>query len=335
MRWSERRGTTGDGVMAGLGTLVLAGLGGVELSACEEEWIGRLRPAGFVLGRGNLEEPCQVRRLTERLRALCGVEVLVAVVAGDGRVWGGERVVGGLPGAAGLVAGGQAKAVGLAGRRAGEMMRMLGVNFVLGPDFGVGVWGGDVQRVVDHAGQWSRWLRHRGVCVCAGPFPVAGMGARDGLPVSEAKVEEMLRADLLPFTALMPELDAVRVSHVVMAGMGGEVSAAMDGRMVGRLLRDQLGFDRQVVVADDVAVTAVRRGFGVGVAARRVIEAGCDLVICGDPADVEEVAAGMALVPRPLMVDAWERVERLGKRLCGPLPWVDGKWRELGQAAGS
>ena len=310
------------------GALMLMGLSGASLTADEERLVRNSQPAGFLIDSVSGAGPREVRALTDSLRKLSRRQPLVAVgfeVARRLAAAGGGPV---LPGAADLREREDFKTTATAGMLTGEMFGLLGINMCLGPvlDLGepggaAGAWSTDPQRVIDHAGQWNRWLRKRGVVCCAGRFPV-GNAAR-----SEDDADTLQRGPLLPYTALMPELDAIQMAAGEMAGIEPGRPATMASGVVGRLLRDRLGFDRHSVVSAELAETAAVSGSGPADCARSAIGAGCDLVLLADGAAMgSAIAEELAKSPIPVVGDAWQRVERLRDRLQWPRPWSDAKW---------
>ncbi|MBN8283724.1 glycoside hydrolase family 3 N-terminal domain-containing protein [Zoogloea sp.] len=309
---------------------MLMGLSGATLTADEERLVRDLQPVGFlidaVLGAG----PREMRALTDSLRKLSGRQPVVAVgfeVARRLAAAGGGPV---LPGAADLIGNSDLKTTATAGMLTGEMFGLLGINMCLGPvlDLGdpggaAGAWSRDPQRVIDHAGQWNRWLRKRGAVCCAGRFPI-GNAAR-----SEDDADTLQRGPLLPYTALMPELDAIRMAAGEMAGIESGLPATMASGVVGKLLRDRLGFDHHAVVSADLAEVSAVSGIPPADCARKAVEAGCDLILLADGAAMgSAIAAGMAKLPIPVLGDAWQRVERLRDKLQWPRPWSEAKWAE-------
>jgi beta-N-acetylhexosaminidase len=324
------------------GSLLILGLAGPELTAVEVALIRELQPVGFILGSRNLLAPEQTRRFTDTLRELSQRQPLVAITQEGGRAAPTAGIAPVVPAAFALAAHADAKATGTAGLLTGEMLRMLGVNFDFAPSLdldpqslllggrpGPG-WGCDPQRVIDHAGQWNRWLRKRGIATCAKHFPAGGRAAADApheLPKVAATLAELTRRDLVPYTALMPELDAILVGHGVFSALDPELPASLSPRLIRGLLRNQLGFDHGLVVPDDLESQAITRRYGVAAAARLALEAGNDLVLVGsDPSAAREAAAAMASLPHLILAEAWERVERLRDKLHWPLPWSDAKW---------
>ena len=324
------------------GSLLILGLAGPELTAAEVVLIRQLQPVGFMLGSRNLVAPEQTRRLTDALRELSQRQPLMAIAQEGGRAAPTCGIAPVIPAASALAAHANATATGTAGLLTGELLRLLGVNFDFAPRMDLdpqsllldGVqgcgWGRDPQRMIDHAGQWNRWLRKRGIATCAKYFPTGARASADSpheSPIVAATLAELMRGELLPYTALMPELDAIQVGHWVFSDLDPELPASFSPRVIRGLLRNQLGFDRGLVVPDDLESGVIARRFGLAAAARLALEAGNDLVPIGpDPRAARVAAAAMANLPQLILAEAWERVERLRDKLHWPLPWSDAKW---------
>jgi beta-N-acetylhexosaminidase len=328
-------------------TLLMLGVAGPELTPEEEALFRELRPAGFILHSRNLASPAQTRALTDSLRALGENPPLITLGLDEALAAAGP-VLHALPTPPALAARNHAKTTGMAGRLAGEMLRLLGVNLHLGPHLDLirrpaesgaeSRWGSDCQAVIDHAGVWNRWFIQRGPLACARNFPGCGSAlthGADGLPVSEMTIDELLRADLLPFTALMPEFHAVLTGHVRFPRIDADWPASLSPRIIRRLLRDQLGFDHHLAIAAELDTHEIASRWGQAEAARLAIEAGNDLAIIGRPAEatVRAAAAAIAEASAPLRHDALARLERIRWRAPAPLPWSEDAWRKLGGRA--
>lgn len=314
-------------------SLLMLQIGGAELTAAETACFTQLQPAGFVLKARNLVAASQTRRLTDALCRLSQRQPIIAITISGGADDPAAAIAPCLPTAAALAARGDPKELGLAGRATAEMLGLLGINLNLGPNLQLGdpaassgLWGADPQRVIDHAGQWNRWLRKRGIAACGRLFPASADPSLPGEPPRRAAtIAELLRRDLLPYTALMPELDAVMVGHTEFPDIDPGIPASLSAQIVRRLLRDQLGFDRHLVLTDDLSLLSHRHPLPA--AAAMAVEAGIDLVLVGDcPDSAEAVAHHLAAVPAAIRNEAWERVERLRDKLHWPCPWSDQKW---------
>ena len=75
-------------------------------------------------------------------------------------------------------------------------------------------------------------------------------------------------------------------------------------------------------------MAAITRRFGRGHDAQLAISAGNDLALICHRTDTAAAAAdAIAELPRPLLADALERVERLREKLHRPLPWSPTQWQ--------
>ena len=325
------------------GSLLVLGLAGPRLNAVEAALFRRLQPAGFILFSRNLVTPEQTRELTDSLRELSQCQPLIAIDQEGGRVTRTRDLAPAIPSANALAAHAQPALTAKAGRLTGEMLRLLGVNLNLAPVLDLDLhptaqnalrgrcWGRDPQHVITHAGQWNRSLRQRGIATCAKHFPAGGRAVADPhheLPIVQASLDELLREDVLPYTALMPELDAIMLGHIEFPNIDGNFPASLSPRLIRGFLRDQLGFDRHLVLTDDLDMAAITRRFGRGHDAQLAIAAGNDVaLICHRIDTAAAAAAAIAELPGPLLADAWERVERLRDKLHRPLPWSPAQWQ--------
>lgn len=327
------------------GSLLVLGLKGPELTVGEAALFRRLQPAGYILFSRNIVAAKQVRKLTDDLRGLSPDEPIIAIDQEGGRVTRTREIAPAAPSAPVLAERGDLGLIADAGALTGDLLGLLGVNMDFAPVLGLDhfpetqnalrgrCWGRDPQRVIDYAGQWNRWLRKRGIAGCAKHFPACGRARSDphhDLPRSGATLEDLLREDVIPYTALMPELDAVMLAHVEFPEIDAELPASLSPRVVRRFLRDQLGFDRHLVLTDDLDMGAVADRYGRGEDVKLAIRAGNDLaLICHRTETAGLAAEAIGELSHALRDEALERVERFRRKvLKGPLPWSDAKWRD-------
>ena len=325
------------------GSLLMLGLAGPELTATEAALFRKLQPAGFILFSRNIVTPQQTRRLTDTLRDLSKRPPIIAIDQEGGRVTRTKDIAPVAPSAPALAAWGKPATTCQAGALTGDLLRLLGVNLNFAPVLDLDhhpekqnalcgrSWGRDPQRVIDHAGQWNRWLRKRGIASCAKHFPAGGRALTDphhDLPSAPATLDELLREDVIPYTALMPELDAIMVGHVEFPNIDATLPASLSPRIIRRFLRDQLGFDNHLVLTDDLDMAAITRRYGRGQDAKLALEAGNDLaLICHHNQTAECAADAIRSLPHIVLSEAWERVERLRDKLHWPRPWAEQKWQ--------
>lgn len=326
------------------GSLLMLGVSGPNLTPEEATLFRKLQPAGYILFTRNIVSPRQTRKLTEDLRTLSAELPIIAIDQEGGRVTRTKEIAPVAPSAPALAAAKDMRKIAEAGAWTGDLLRMLGVNLNLAPVLDLDhfpetqnaltgrSWGRDSQRVIDYAGQWNRWLRKRSVASCAKHFPAGGRAQSDphhDLPSSPATIEELLREDVIPYTALMPELDAIMLAHVDFPNIDPDFPASLSPRIIRRFLRDQLGFDHHLVLTDDLDMAAITTRYGRGQDVKFAIEAGNDIALICHRLDTAEAAArAIAELPYWMTREARDRVERFRRKLHSPLVWSDKKWTE-------
>ncbi len=325
------------------GSLLVLGVSGPELTPTEAALFRRLQPVGYILFTRNIVSAEQTRKLTDDLRDLSSETPIIAIDQEGGRVTRTREIAPPAPSAPALAAQADMVKIAEAGAFTGDLLGLLGFNLNFAPVLDLDhfpetqnalrgrCWGRDPQRVIDYAGQWNRWLRKRSIATCGKHFPAGGRAQSDphhDLPSSPATFDELLREDVIPYTALMPELDAVMLAHVDFPNIDPDFPASLSAKIIRRFLRDQLGFDRHLVLTDDLDMGAIAQRYGRGQDAKLAIEAGNDLALICHRTDTAEVAAAaIASLPSALLDDSYLRIEKFRRRnLRGPLPWSATKW---------
>lgn len=326
------------------GRHLLLGVEGPELTAAEIDRFTRLRPAGYILFSRNIVSPEQTRALTDSLRDLHALDPILAIDQEGGRVTRTKEIAPPLPAATELAACGQPHLRAQAGELTADLLRLLGFNLNFAPVLDLDhhpdrqnalrqrCWGRDPQRVIDRAGLWNRWMRKRSIASCAKHFPAGGRAETDphhDLPVCHATLEDLLAEDVIPYTALMPEIDAVMLAHVRFPEVDPESPASLSTRVVTGFLRDQLGFDRHLVLTDDLDMGAIANHFPDNSDVPAALRAGNDLaMICHHTDRAEDAAKRVTEVSDFQLADSEKRIERFRKKLRGPLQWDADKWRQ-------
>jgi beta-N-acetylhexosaminidase len=327
------------------GHLLLLGVRGPELAPDEAVLFRKLQPAGFILFGRNITSAAQTRKLTDDLRELTLDEPILAIDQEGGRVTRTKDIAPALPSANAFAAKGEVNLSARGGVLTGDQLRLLGFNLDFAPvldlDHHPGLqnalrgrcWGRDPQRVIDHAGSWNRWMRKRGILSCAKHFPACGRALSDphfDLPTSDATIADLLKEDVIPYTALMPELDGVMLAHVLFPAIDPDRPASLSKRIVTGFLRDQLGFDKHLVLTDDLDMGAIAGRYHGNSDVVAAIEAGNDLaMICHKTERAEAAAVELGKLPARITQDAGKRLERFRKKLHGPLKWSESQWEKL------
>lgn len=334
------------------GRLLLLGVAGVEITPDEAARIRALQPAGFVLFSRNLLHPHQTRKLTDDLRDLSEEVPIIAIDEEGGRVARTQAFTTSLPSPPALVAhflaGDKQNTIARSACATADLLSILGINLDFAPVLDLDhhpesqnalrgrCWERDPQRVIDHAGMWNRWLRKRGIAGCGKHFPAGGRATCDphhDLPSCNASIEDLLAEDVVPYTALMAELDAVMLGHVRFPMIDPDFPASLSPRMIRGFLRNQLGFDNHVVLTDDLDMGAISKFYGRGPDARLAIEAGNDLaMICHNIQSSDVAAKAIGELPLWMRDESCERIERLRKKFPEPPPWCEKRFTDFAHA---
>ncbi len=132
-------------------------------------------------------------------------------------------------------------------------------------------------------------LQAGGVLGCAKHFPGhgdAGVDSHDSLPSIDVPVDTLRARELPPFAAAVQAgVRAVMTAHVLLPRIDAEHPATLSERILGGLLRDELGFGG-VVFSDDVGMGAVAERFRrTENAARYLLAGGAVLTLAGAGTD--------------------------------------------------
>jgi beta-N-acetylhexosaminidase len=168
-------------------------------------------------------------------------------------------------------------------------LKRNGIDVDLAPVLDVGhggfitprTFGATAVDVADRATAFAQGLAQGGVFATGKHFPGLGyapVNTDNGASIVSASRAALL-ADLLPYQrGIAAGLPVVMVSTAVYPRLGAEIPAACARRIVGGLLRGQLGF-QGLVITDDLNTPGIQHYFSTADAAVRAIGAGVDMVI--------------------------------------------------------
>ncbi|WP_422739490.1 glycoside hydrolase family 3 protein [Micromonospora sp. WMMD729] len=161
------------------------------------------------------------------------------------------------------------------------------------PVIGVRSFGADPALVARHTAAWIRGLQRGGVAACAKHFPGHGdtrVDSHHDLPRITADRARLDACELAPFRAAVAAgAQAVMTGHLLVPALDAELPATLSQRILGGLLRDELGFSG-VIVTDAVEMRAVADRYGFAGAAVRALAAGADAICVGGERSDEEAA---------------------------------------------
>ncbi|MEM9196079.1 MAG: beta-N-acetylhexosaminidase [Myxococcota bacterium] len=281
------------------GRCLLAGFDAGPLLSDLAELLREDALGGVILFRRNIGDPeGALERVSELLRSIHSLSnhslapgPLVAVDQEGGRVARLGPPVMWLPPMRTL---GAIDDLGLTRRAAnllGRQLRALGFNCDFAPVLDVDTnpdnpvigdrsFGSDAPRVARHGLAFAEGLTEADVCPCAKHFPGHGDTALDShfaLPSLPHDMDRLRRVELRPFTEAL-SIPMWMTAHVIFEALDPDVPATLSSKVITGLLREDLGYDG-VVASDDLEMKAISEHYGVGDAACRAIEAGCDLLL--------------------------------------------------------
>ncbi|MER5427909.1 glycoside hydrolase family 3 N-terminal domain-containing protein [Streptomyces sp. NPDC002588] len=262
------------------------------------EWVLRAIGEGLasvVLFSRNIVSPAQVAHLTGRLRAE-NPELIIAIDEEAGDVTRIESSTGATrPGNFALGTVDDTELTEAVAADLGRQLHAAGVSLDYAPSadvnsnpdnpiIGVRSFGTDPERVSRHTAAWVRGLQSAGVAACAKHFPGHGDVAVDshhGLPVYAADREQIAAQALPPFRAAVDAgVRAVMTGHLLVPAHDPDLPATLSRRILGDLLRGELGFDG-LIVTDAIEMGAVTDRYGIGGATVGAVAAGADAVCVG------------------------------------------------------
>jgi beta-N-acetylhexosaminidase len=253
------------------------GLSGPVLTDAERGLIREADPAGFILFGRNIQDPAQLRALTDSLREASGRAGLPVLVDQEGgRVarlgpphWPEFPAAGRFaalydkaPISAIEAVRANAQALGLVLAEAGFNvdcapvldLRHPGANEVVGDR----AFGGEPMQVAALGRAMLEGLAAGGVAGVIKHIPGHGRAPADShhdLPVVDASAEE-LAADLAPFRALAGRAPMAMTAHILYPAWDRQHPATLSPVIVNILIRGALGFDG-LLMSDDIAMAAL------------------------------------------------------------------------------
>ena len=310
---------------------VLIGIPGEELDSLSREYLAHPSVGGVVLFSRNFLDQGQLCSLVADIHAASEPRPLVCIDQEGGRV---QRLTGEgftrLPplGALGcLNEEDPVKALDMAYRHGRVMaMEMLacGIDLSFAPvldlDRGSRVIGdrsfSPDPAVVTRLGRsYLAGMRDAGMKATGKHFPGHGSVVADSHVddvTDDRPFAEIHESDLVPFSELMPALDALMIAHVVYPQVD-RVPAGYSPKWLDGILRGKLGY-KGTVFSDDLGMHAAKAAGGVRERAEGCLDAGCDLVLVCHPEDIDQLfASGPVNFP-----DASKPISRLyGKATVG------------------
>jgi beta-N-acetylhexosaminidase len=324
-----------------IGQLLIAGFDGHSLSVELKSLAREFSLGGVILFARNISEPGQVAELChEAAHLVPDLPLWVSVDQEGGAVARLKTPFTTWPPMATLGRSGSLELAERFARALASELRAVGINLdyapVLdvhsnpeNPVIGTRALSSKTDEVARLGATIVRALQVEGVAACGKHFPGHGDTSTDShleLPVVEHPIERLRAVELLPFEAAIDAgVTAIMTAHLLMPALDEQHPATLSRRIVGGLLREELGFDG-VILSDDLEMKAIANQYSVPTAAVLAIEAGCDgVLICGGDHHAHAAALEALIhaveeerVPIARVEDALHRQRHAKERVFGP-----------------
>jgi len=293
------------------GQLLSVGFDGTDAPADLRARVAASEVGGVMLFKPNISTPGQVATLVSALRGAApgDAPLLVAVDQEGGLVQRLRSPLTEWPDMLSVGSAGDPARTQAVGRALGEELAALGIGWDFAPVLdvhtnpdnpviGPRAFGVTPEAVAEHALAFWRGLRAAGLVGCGKHFPGHGDTRTDShheLPVVDHDPARLRAIELAPFAAAARAgVDAIMTAHVLYPALDGDRPATLSSRILGDVLRGELGF-RGVVVSDDLGMRAVADHHSIEDLAVGCVAAGCDVLLVRQPTD-RQVAAFETLV---------------------------------------
>jgi beta-N-acetylhexosaminidase len=282
-----------------VGSLLVVGLSGKELTSLERAWLRLLRPAGVILFRRNIADAEQTRAILDEATGLCTRHSVRYVDVEGGTVNRLRDALAPLP---------SAQAVGVAARQTGNpalarefgeliarAVRAFGFNTTLAPVVDLAlpesaeVMGTrsvcpDPAGVIQFAREFMAGLAAHEVIACGKHFPGLGGAAGDThfvTPEITRTWQDLWREDLAPYRELHTAMPIVMTNHAAYPRTPGKNMPASASRFwITTVLRKRIGY-KGIILSDDLEMGGILKFLSVDEAGVAAVRAGSDLVeIC-------------------------------------------------------
>jgi beta-N-acetylhexosaminidase len=330
-----------------IGALMLD-IAGTTLTAEDRALLAEPQVGGLILFGRNVENPRQVRDLTDDIRAV-RPDLLIAVDQEGGRV---QRMREGFTRLPPMRALGHAydldpqQALSDA-EQCGWLMASevlaVGVDFSFAPVLDVDGMShviGDrgfhahTAPVVALSRAFMQGMHRAGMATTGKHFPGHGSVEADShiaAPVDLRSLDDIRANDMQVFADVLGDLDALMPAHVIYAAIDPH-PAGFSPFWLQQIIRTELGFDG-VLFSDDLSMQAACVAGGADARIQAALNAGCDMgLVCNDRAAAYDALRALAQMPLPNQTRLARMRGRLGTLDGNTLCLGDG-WDSARQTA--
>lgn len=291
-----------------VGSLLVVGLTGKELTEMERAWLKLMRPAGIILYKRNITDAAQTRALLTEATSYCLPHCATFVDVEGGTVNRLNAALAPIPSAQAVPYAEQTKGKAGMARKHGELIaraiKAFGFNTSLAPMvdlalpdsaevLGTRCPAPGAGEVAEYAREFLAGLKSQQVIGCIKHFPGLGGGTRDShleTPAILRTWPQLWREDLEPYRALRNQAPMVMVNHAAYPLTADpDRPASVSKFWIQTVLRKRIGY-RGILLSDNLEMGGVTKFMPIGEAGIAAVRVGSDLVeICHHPEPILRV----------------------------------------------
>ncbi len=332
-----------------VGSLLVVGLSGTELTGLERAWLQLVRPGGIILFKRNIESVEQTRTLLDEATGLGDRHAMRCVDVEGGTVNRLRDALAPIASTQAVATAAQKSKKSALARKHGELIaravKAFGFNTALAPVvdlalleavevLGSRTAGGTAKEVVTYAQEFLKGVAAQNVTACGKHFPGLGGAAGDThfvTPEIQRTLKQLWEEDLVPYRELHKAMPTIMINHAAYPQTPGKHEPASASRFwITETLRKKIGY-RGLVLSDDLEMGGILKFLPVEEAALAVIRAGSEMIlICHSPEIIlrsyealiteAERSAAFRKILLAAARDAGRKRAKLFTRSVSPLP---------------
>ncbi len=280
-----------------VGSLLVVGLSGTELTGLERAWLQLIRPGGIILFKRNVVSVEQTGTLLDEATGLSSRHALRCVDVEGGTVNRLREALAPIASTQAVAAAARNAKKPAIARKHGELIaravKAFGFNSPLAPALdlalpeaaevlGSRTAGSSPAEVVAYAREFLAGLAAQGVIPCGKHFP--GLGGATGdthfvTPEIQRSWKQFWEEDLVPYHDLHKSMPMIMVSHAAYPQASGKKEPASASRFwITEVLRKKIGY-KGLVLTDDLEMGGILKFLPVEEAAVAAIRAGSSMML--------------------------------------------------------
>ena len=305
-----------DAIIAA-GQRIMTGLAGTKIDRGFINAVKQYKIGNYILFSNNIESAAQLKTLCKELKDIAVSETgHIPFISADqegGRVQRLPKSVIDTPSAREIAQSGNAEEAFLTGKRIGEAMREMGLNYDL------------AATVARFGAEMARGIQAAGVMACAKHFPGHGgtnVDTHKSLPTITLSMEELEAGPLVPFyAAIEAGVKSIMTTHIMFPALDKEYPGTLSGAVLSALLRGKMRYGG-IIITDCLEMGAIASRYGAAEAALLAAKAGADMPLISH--SYNEAARAAELISRAIErgeMNMPEHNAALG-RIAGAKEWL-------------